>query len=66
VINSGKNGFLCQNLNDWRMNLELLINNPDLRKKIGENAYDDILQKYIPQVMTKKCIEIFNHLANSN
>ena len=46
TIQQGKTGFLARTTDDWIKYLTLLIENKDLRKKIGENAYEDIKKNW--------------------
>ena len=39
-IRHNETGLLCDNINDWYISLKTLINNQELRKYIGENAYN--------------------------
>jgi len=44
LISHEETGFLCQTSEEWFSALTRLIENPDLRKSIGKNARDFILQ----------------------
>lgn len=48
TITHGKDGMLCKenDLDEWKRNLELLIEAPDLRKQIGRNAYQTIKTQF--------------------
>ena len=46
IITDGLDGFLCQTENDWLTNLEKLINDAVLRKKIGIAARQKVQQHY--------------------
>jgi glycosyltransferase involved in cell wall biosynthesis len=46
LIINGKNGFLCNSTEDWIRNICLLIENPILRKEIGEMGFMTVNQKY--------------------
>ncbi len=46
TIQQGKTGFLARTTDDWIKYLTLLIENKDLRKKIGENAYEDVKKNW--------------------
>lgn len=43
VIEDGENGFLCSTTEDWVDALILLIDDPSLRKRVGEAAYRSCL-----------------------
>ena len=46
IIEDGVNGFLVDNEKDWYEKLKLLMEQPDLRKKFGENARKTVLQRF--------------------
>ena len=45
-IRHNETGLLCDNINDWYISLKTLINNQELRKYVGENAYNVCKRKY--------------------
>jgi hypothetical protein len=61
IIRQGKNGFVCLNnsKNEWTMYLEILKNR-DLRIKIGQQAREDVLDKYSIDTIGHKWEEILN------
>ena len=46
VIEHEKTGFLCSNNREWYNSLKTLINDGQLRERIGENAYNICKKKY--------------------
>jgi len=46
AIEDGVDGFLASNEEEWIIKIEKLITNPTLRKKISENAYLKVFEKY--------------------
>lgn len=48
-IVDGKNGFLCSSAKDWYKNLKKLIDSPELRHKVGQNALKTIQDKWTIQ-----------------
>jgi glycosyltransferase involved in cell wall biosynthesis len=46
LIINGENGFLCNDSNDWISIITTLINNPVLRKKIGEAGFKTIKENF--------------------
>lgn len=46
IIQHGENGFLANTEDEWFNYLSVLIENPDLRKKLGENARKIVEEKY--------------------
>lgn len=47
VIKDGETGILCKNNNDWYKSIKQLIENKDLRERIGNNAKREVLKKYV-------------------
>jgi glycosyltransferase involved in cell wall biosynthesis len=58
AIKQGKTGFLAKNTEDWSNALEKLILDARLRKKMGENAYIDVINRYTIEERSKKLSEI--------
>jgi glycosyltransferase involved in cell wall biosynthesis len=64
TIEDGKTGLLCRK-NDWENNLERLILDKDLRKKLGENAYAHIKDNWqykdsnINEIVNKILVSVF-------
>jgi len=50
AIREGKTGFLALTPAEWYSSLIRLIQDPDLRKKVGEAAYEQVVRNYNPQV----------------
>ena len=42
-----KTGLLCDNGDDWDKYLKLLIENKEYRDEIGQNAYDEVMDKHV-------------------
>ena len=47
VVIENENGFLASNEQEWIDKLSLLIENPKLRKKLGENGRKKAVEKYL-------------------
>jgi len=60
IIKDGKNGFIANNLDEWKNKLEALIKNYKLRNKIGYNARLTIMKKYTLEKTTSLLIKILN------
>lgn len=56
IIKDGINGMLAKTNEEWENKLELLIKNPELRKKIGQNGYQIVKEKYSKE----RCVEILS------
>ncbi|NIP99648.1 MAG: glycosyltransferase, partial [Nitrospinaceae bacterium] len=50
VIQDGVNGFLASNSDEWILKLTHLIENPDLRKTLGQNGRKTVEERYATEV----------------
>ncbi len=50
IVIEGKNGFLCKSGEEWYSSFVKLIEDDQLRKKMGENGRQEILEKYSLEV----------------
>ena len=64
VITDYKNGMLAENKTDWERALIYLIDNPDIRMKMGEDAKDNILSRFSWQKKLDLTSRIFDQLLN--
>jgi len=46
VIENGKNGFVCENEDEWIRALESLILDDKLRESMGRNAFETVMKRY--------------------
>jgi len=46
IVDENKNGFLCENLEDWEKKLALLLENFELRQQMGFAARQKVVQNY--------------------
>jgi glycosyltransferase involved in cell wall biosynthesis len=46
TIDDGHTGFLCSTAKEWEEKLEKLIVDAELRKQIGENAYNFVKEEW--------------------
>ena len=53
IIKDGENGFLASSTKEWLEKLEMLIENPGLRKEMGERAYQDVINNHTIEVQSK-------------
>lgn len=47
AIENEKTGLLCDDENDWYIKIKELIENPQKRESIGQNAYNKVIDKYV-------------------
>lgn len=62
VISDGDNGFLATTDEEWFTKLSCLIENPDLRKDLGERGKKTIREKYSFEENACKLLDIFRNL----
>lgn len=65
VIDNGVNGFLCESKEEWFRTIDLLVNNLDLRQRIGVTARNQVINEYSPEARSKDLARLFNNLDNS-
>lgn len=58
IIKDGENGFLAKTKEEWKNRIMLLIDNPDLREKIGFNARRTVESKYSIKANRDKYLSI--------
>ena len=66
VINQNETGILCNNSNDWYISLKTLINNEEIRKYIGENAYNFCKKNYNSIYVGSQFANYINSIANKH
>lgn len=66
VIRDGENGLLFNpnNLDEFIKKVLLLVDNPILRRKLGQNARKTVLEKYTWTGHAKKMLELFKRVAD--
>ncbi|MFA6536837.1 MAG: glycosyltransferase family 4 protein [Patescibacteria group bacterium] len=64
VVNPGVNGLLVEpkNSDDLADKINYLLKNPQLMQQFSELGQKIVAEKYRPEVVTKKLIEIYNNL----
>ena len=60
VINNNKNGLLVKSKSEWIEALTLLLEDNDLRLKIGKAGRETIVQKYSHNAIFNKYLEVLN------
>jgi glycosyltransferase involved in cell wall biosynthesis len=62
AIQSGENGFLASNDDEWIESISRLIEEPDLRIAMGERAHAHALQRYHPLVRAAELVQTLNDI----
>jgi glycosyltransferase involved in cell wall biosynthesis len=63
AIEQGETGFLAASPDEWFEHLETLTRDPDLRRKMGEQAREAALSAYHPAVRGKELIQTLNAIG---
>ena len=68
IIQSGVNGIVIDNTNPekWARQIELLMNNPKLRKKLGENAYEYVSKNLSWEKYARNMARVFQQAIASS
>lgn len=62
VIVDGKTGILARSSKDWYEGMKKLIDNEELRKTIGENAFKEVEEKWTIQKHIKEYADFFKEV----
>lgn len=62
IISDGINGFLAKDENEWVEKISLLIENPELRKKMGAEARKTVEERYSVNSQKERYLELFKSL----
>jgi glycosyltransferase involved in cell wall biosynthesis len=60
IIHHGQNGLLCQDDSDWYKNLELLLQNHELRIRLGRNGRNTVEKRYSKSSNTDSFLSLFS------
>lgn len=63
TIEHEETGLLCDNVEDWVENLSKLIESEELRKKLGENAYNAVVKNWQYKDWKHKIIEVVEKIT---
>jgi len=63
VIVDGKNGFLAETIEEWVSKLSRLIDNPDLRAHIVQNAQADIEENWLLSKNYQRQLQVYKDLV---
>lgn len=64
VIDNNENGFLVKTHDEWVERISMLIDNPELRKKIGLKARKKVENEFSVEANEKKYLSIFEKLIH--
>ena len=63
IVRDGENGFLASGPYEWMEKLSALIDNPELRERIGKNGRNTVLQRYSVISQQNRYIELMKKTA---
>ena len=66
LIDSGRTGFLVESLSDWEDQLSLLIESPELRKKIGIAAREEVEERFSISGQAQKLKDVFDEVVSKS
>ena len=64
LIQNGINGLTYKTYHELEDNVKKLINNKELRKKLGKNAYEFITEKWTSSIAADNIIKLFDSIIN--
>jgi glycosyltransferase involved in cell wall biosynthesis len=59
IVKEGENGFLCQTPQAWKQRLTELLQDADLREKLGKKARQTIVERYSVQANCRNFLNLF-------
>lgn len=62
LIKDDMDGFLCEDKKDLSNKIEFLLNNNDLRKRMGKEGYKKVLENHTWDIITEKIEKIYEDL----
>lgn len=66
IIENGKDGFLVSNEKEWEESLSYLIENEDVRKRMGKVGRNKIEKNYSLEVCASKLIKVLEKIKKDN
>ncbi len=64
-ITEGRNGFLASSKDEWIEKLSALIENRELRAKLGNNARNDFLDRYYVQNAIGNAVRVYEEIVTA-
>ncbi|MBU0489556.1 MAG: glycosyltransferase family 4 protein [Bacteroidetes bacterium] len=65
IIQDGENGFLANSENEWFEKICLLIENSELRQKLGKAGRQTVIERYSVESQKERYLKLFNDLLRS-
>lgn len=65
IVEHGVNGFLASSAKDWRVALQTLVGNPDLRRRMGQVGREKVERSYSLEVQGPRVVDLLTCLARS-
>lgn len=65
IVRDGENGFLAGSDEEWLAKLRLLVNDADLRRRLGAEARRTVEQAYSTVAWRDRYLELFNELTRT-
>lgn len=59
VIHNGNTGYLAGSENEWYEHLKKLVVEPELRRKMGQSALDDVTEHWSPDLRVNRSLAAF-------
>jgi glycosyltransferase involved in cell wall biosynthesis len=59
IVDEGINGFICTNTTEWKTRLLTLLENPQMRKQMGDEAKRKIVLNYSVTATRNKFLDLF-------
>ena len=66
IIQNGQNGYLANSPTEWVDLLSNLIENQDLRTKIGNSGRETVLKNYSKNVVKETYFNLYNSLMKTS
>lgn len=64
IVDHGESGYLCENEKDWIDNLSLLIENPELRLKLGRHGRSRVESEYSLVMAADQWVHVIDSILN--
>ena len=64
IIYDGENGFLASSVKEWVEKLSILVEDAQLRKRLGANARTTVLEKYSVESQKENYIKAFESVLS--